>query len=140
MTDTFAHEKHYPKTNATDFFNAATINGAKALGRTDIGVLAAGAKADIIVVDLDDLAVGPVEDPIRTLIVSCVGNNVKHTIINGVVRMKDRKIPGLDEEALKREAQRVFDRFLTFYEKYEANGRTQQELCPPSMPIYKKKK
>ena len=140
MTDMFAHEKHYPKTNATDFFNAATINGAKALGRTDIGRLAAGAKADIIVVDLDDLAVGPVEDPIRTLIVSCVGNNVKHTIINGVVRMKDRKIPGLDEEALKRDAQRVFDRFLTFYEKYEANGRTQQELCPPSMPIYKKKK
>jgi cytosine/adenosine deaminase-related metal-dependent hydrolase len=140
MTDTFAHEKHYPKTNATDFFNAATVNAAKALGRSDIGVLRAGAKADIIVIDLDDLAVGPVEDPIRTLIVSCVGNNVKHTIINGVVRMKDRKLRGVDEEVLKRDAQRVFDRFLTFYGKYDAHRRPLEELCPPSMPIYKKEK
>mgnify|MGYP000904960529 CR=1 FL=1 len=84
MADTFAHERHYPMTDAADFFNAATLNGAKALGRTDIGVLQAGAKADIIVVDLDDLAVGPVEDPVRTLVVSCVGNNVTHAVINGV--------------------------------------------------------
>ena len=138
MTDAFAHERHYPKTGAADFFNAATLNGAKALGRADIGVLCPGAKADIIVIDLDDLAVGPVEDPIRTLIVSCVGNNVRHTVINGVVRMKDRKIPGLDEEALKRDAQRVFARFLTFYGKYEAEGRALEEFCPPSMPVYKK--
>ena len=60
-------------------------------------------------------------------------------IINGVVRMKDRKIPGLDEEALKRDAQRVYDRFLTLYGKYEAHGRTLEELCPPSMPVYKRK-
>ena len=139
MADTFAHERHYPMTDAADFFNAATLNGAKALGRTDIGVLQAGAKADIIVVDLDDLAVGPVEDPVRTLVVSCVGNNVTHAVINGVVRMKDRKIPGLDEEALKRDAQRVYDRFLTLYGKYEAHGRTLEELCPPSMPVYKRK-
>ena len=140
MADTFAHESHYPMTTATDYFNAATVNAAKALGRDDIGVLRAGAKADIIVIDLDDLAVGPVEDPIRTLIVSCVGNNVKHTIINGVVRMKDRKLPGVDEETLKRDAQRVFDHFLTFYGKYDAHRRTLEELCPPSMPIYKKEK
>lgn len=138
MTDMFAHEKHYPKTSAADYFNAATLNGARALGRGDIGVLCAGAKADIIVVDLDDLAVGPVEDPIRTLIVSCVGNNVKHAVIDGVVRMKDRKILGVDEEELKRDAQRVFDRFRTFYGSYEAKGRGLEEFCPPSMPVYKR--
>ena len=138
MTDLFSHEKPYPKTTAADFFNAATINGARALGREDIGILAKGAKADIIVIDLDDLAVGPYEDPIRTLLVSCVGNNVKHTIINGVTRMKDRKIIGLDEEALKKDAQRVYEKFLTLFGKYDANKRSLDELCPPSMPIYKK--
>ncbi|NCB41990.1 MAG: hypothetical protein EOM59_05170 [Clostridia bacterium] len=138
MTDLFAHEGPYPKTTAADFFNAATINGAKALNRKDIGVLAKGAKADIIVIDLDDLAVGPYEDPIRTLIVSCVGNNVKHTIIDGITRMKDRKLVGIDESALKLDAQRVFERFLRLYGKFDANHRSLSELCPPSMPIYKK--
>jgi 5-methylthioadenosine/S-adenosylhomocysteine deaminase len=138
MTDMFGHERHYKKTNATDFFNGATLNGARALDRQDIGVLAEGAKADIIVIDLDDLAVGPYEDPIRTMIISCVGNNVKHTIINGVTRMKDRKLIGIDEKKLKLDAQRVFERFLTLYGRYDANKRPLSELCPPSMPILKK--
>lgn len=138
MIDTFSHEKTYPKTTAADFFNGATINGAKALGRNDIGVLAKGAKADIIVIDLDDLAVGPYEDPIRTLIVSCVGNNVKHTIIDGVTRMKDRKVIGLDEEKLKKDAQRVYEKFLSLFGKFDAKKRPLSEFCPPSMPIYKK--
>lgn len=138
MTNHFSHEPHYPKTNAADYFNAATVNAAKALGRTDIGVLCEGAKADIIVVDLDDLAVGPVEDPIRTLIVSCVGNNVKHVVIDGVTRLKDRKLVGVDEAALRLDAQRVYDRFLSLYGKYEASGRGLAKLCPPSMEVYRR--
>ena len=35
-----------------DVFDAATLGGARHLGRDDLGRLAAGAKADIIVVDL----------------------------------------------------------------------------------------
>lgn len=140
MIDMFSHEKTYPKTTAADFFNGATINGAKALRRKDIGMLQKGAKADIIVIDLDDLSVGPYEDPIRTLIVSCVGNNVKHTIIDGVTRMKDRKVIGLDEEKLKRDAQRVYEKFLSLFGKFDANNHSLNELCPPSMPIYKKEK
>ena len=138
MENRFDHEPHYPKTTAADYFNAATVNAAKALGRDDLGVLREGAKADIIVIDLDDLAVGPVEDPIRTLIVSCVGNNVKHTIIDGVVRMKDRELIGIDEPALRIEAQRVYDRFLSLYGQYEASRHGLDVLCPPSMPLYRK--
>src|SRR4030081_2636771 len=37
---------------ALDVFDAATLGGAKALGRDDLGRLAAGAKADIVLVDL----------------------------------------------------------------------------------------
>ncbi|PKM86314.1 MAG: hypothetical protein CVU85_08310 [Firmicutes bacterium HGW-Firmicutes-10] len=139
ITDAFQLEQDYPKTSAAEIFNAVTINGAKALGRTDIGNLSVGAKADIIVVDLDDLSVGPYEDPIRTLLVSCVGNNVKHTIIDGITRMKDRVVIGIDEPALKKEAQRVFEKYLSLFQEYDAQGRPLSYFCPPSMPIYKRK-
>ena len=139
ITDAFQLEQDYPKTSAAEIFNAVTINGAKALGRTDIGNLSVGAKADIIVVDLDDLSVGPYEDPIRTLLVSCVGNNVKHTIIDGITRMKDRVVIGIDEPALKKDAQRVFEKYLSLFREYDAQGRPLSYFCPPSMPIYKRK-
>ncbi len=139
MTDLLADEPAWPKTNAADFFNAATINGAKALGRDDLGKLAPGARADIIVVDLDDLRVGPYEDPLRTLIVSCVGNNVRHTIIGGKVRMKDWKLVDVDETALKLDAQRVFEKYLGLFEEYDVHHRPLSVFCPPSVPVLKKK-
>ena len=42
-------------------------------------VLTPGTKADIIAIDLNDITVGPYEDPIRTLIVRCTGGNAKPT-------------------------------------------------------------
>jgi len=35
-----------------DLFNAATIGGATALGRSDLGRLAPGAKADVVIIDM----------------------------------------------------------------------------------------
>jgi len=138
ITDLMADQPDWPKTTAADYFNAATINGAKALGRDDLGKLAPGARADIVVVDLDDLRVGPYEDPIRTLVVSCVGNNVRHTIIGGVTRMKDWKLVGVDEEKLRRDAQRVYEKYLSLFGEYDAHGRGIDQLCPPSFPILKR--
>ena len=139
MTDLLEGDPVYPKTNAADIFNAATLNGAKALGRDDLGRLAPGARADIIVIDLDDLRVGPYEDPLRTLVVSCVGNNVRHTIIGGEVRMKDWKLVGVDEKKLMREAQTVFEKYLGLFGEYDAQHRPLSVFCPPSAPLIKKK-
>src|SRR5205814_5182219 len=56
--------------SAADVFEAATLGGARALGRDDLGRLAPGARADILVIDLetrDSLRFGPVRDPINAL-------------------------------------------------------------------------
>ena len=42
--------------DTADVFNAATVGGARALGRDDIGKLAVGAKADLVLVDIRDPA------------------------------------------------------------------------------------
>ncbi len=68
---------------ARDVFNAATLGGARALGRSDIGRLAPGAKADIIIVDLHRLHCGVVDDPIKTLIYAADGGDVETVIVDG---------------------------------------------------------
>ena len=51
-----------------DVFNAATMGGARALRRDDIGRLSPGCRADIVLVDLNHPAMLPGREPLRNLI------------------------------------------------------------------------
>ncbi len=75
----------------------ATRGGAEVLGRDDIGMLAPGMMADIIGIRVDTLpyAGGAVHDPVAAL-VFCQPGNVDFSMINGVVRVQDGQIVGLD--------------------------------------------
>ena len=53
---------------ARDIFNAATVNGAKAFGRNDLGKLEKGAKADFVVFKLDNIEMAPVRDVVKNII------------------------------------------------------------------------
>lgn len=64
--------------DAADLFCAATLGGAKALGRDDLGRLAPGAMADMVVIDLADPQVGAVDDPIRTMHSELHGHECAH--------------------------------------------------------------
>jgi cytosine/adenosine deaminase-related metal-dependent hydrolase len=50
---------------AADIFAAATIGGARALGRDDLGRIA---KADFVMVDIIQTAMQPLYDPVRSLV------------------------------------------------------------------------
>lgn len=94
-----------------EFFEAATLGGAKALGRDDLGKLCKGAKADFIVIDLDDIGIGTIDDPLRTICMCANGNNIKYSIINGKVVLENGIISGIDYENIKKEAQKYYDKF-----------------------------
>ena len=53
---------------AADVFNAATLGGAKALGRDDIGRLAVGSKADINLINLMGYHTALVDDPVKSMV------------------------------------------------------------------------
>ena len=76
----------------------ATIEGARALGldRT-IGSLEAGKRADLIVVSMASARQTPLYDPISHLVYVTRGDDVRTTIVNGKVLMRDRKMLTLDE-------------------------------------------
>ncbi len=61
-------DKSHESASAASVFAASNLGGAKALRRDDIGRLSVGAKADIVILDFDNLQIGPIADPIRSLI------------------------------------------------------------------------
>ena len=121
--------------SAADLFRAATLAGARALGREDLGRLAPGARADITIIDLGALHTGPVDDPIRTLLYNTSGASVRTVIINGRTVMADRRIPGVDADDLRERAQRYFARYKAAYTERDYLRRPVEELFPASFPV-----
>jgi 5-methylthioadenosine/S-adenosylhomocysteine deaminase len=85
----------------------ATIDGARALGlEKEIGSLEAGKRADVIVVSLDQLHSSPQRDVVSSLVYSAVASDVRTTIIDGQVLMRNRELLTLNEASVLEEANR----------------------------------
>ncbi|MCL7943900.1 TRZ/ATZ family hydrolase [Marinobacter sp. ATCH36] len=83
--------------SAHDALAMATIQGAKALGRShELGSLEAGKLADIIAVDLGDPFLQPVYDPASHLVYSNHGRQVSHSWINGVPQVQEGTLTRID--------------------------------------------
>lgn len=68
---------------AVDIFNMATVGGADALGRPDLGRLAPGCRADIVLVRTDTLKANPIYDPFKFLVLAASGDDVDTVIVGG---------------------------------------------------------
>ena len=66
-----------------DVIEMATVNGAKALGRDDIGEIAVGKKADLCVVDLDKPHLTPTLDLANIVVNSMHASDVVMTLVGG---------------------------------------------------------
>jgi len=76
----------------------ATMGGARALGMaSQIGSLEPGKRADVIVVAMTAARQTPMYDPVSHLVYTTRGDDVRTTIVNGRVLMRDRKVLTLDE-------------------------------------------
>lgn len=81
-----------------------TKNGAEAL-RIGSGDIREGARADVLLIDLQLPEMMPLHNLDSNLIYSACGNCVDTTICDGVVLMQDRKVP--DEEEILKKASEV---------------------------------
>lgn len=128
-------DKNMSSHRAADFYRAATLGGAKALGRDDLGRLSPGTKADIIVVDLNSLRTGPIDDPIRTMLMNATGANIRTVVINGRIVMQDWTIPGVDMESMRIEGQKFFAKYKQAYSERDYLQRPTEILFPPSFRL-----
>ena len=85
----------------------ATIDGATALGlESEIGSLEAGKRADLILVDVNRLHSSPEADVVSSLVYSALPSDVKTTIIDGRIVMRDCELLTLDEASAIKDANR----------------------------------
>jgi cytosine/adenosine deaminase-related metal-dependent hydrolase len=123
---------------AREVFDAATLGGAKALQREDLGRLAPGAKADIVLVELDRLHIGPVaaDDPIKALVYCARGSDVDTVIVDGVTRVRRGEVLGVDVPALRAKADLFNNKVTAGVAQVAYQGRPLTEFYEPAFPAW----
>ena len=96
--------------SAKAVYNAATLGGAKALNRNDLGRLSKGYRADIVIINISNIRTGLVDDPIRSLVYYSNSKDIEKIIVNGKLILNNYKITGLDERQLFNDAQKLFNK------------------------------
>lgn len=120
-----------------EVFEAATLGGARSVGRDDLGRLAPGALADIIIIDLsggNTLRYGPVRDPVRSVVDCGVGDDVDTVIVDGKVCMQGGVIPGVDFRKIRVDTQAASEAIWATLPDWDPLGRTADEACPHCYP------
>jgi cytosine/adenosine deaminase-related metal-dependent hydrolase len=121
---------------AADVFTAATLGGARALGRDDLGRIAPGAKADLLIWDGASLFMTPLRDPVKNIVYSAQAEDLDTAIVDGEVRMRDRRVLGVDVAALTRDLQAAGERMWPRMADADWAARTADELSPQSFPAF----
>jgi len=85
------HERVFTDPIEEELVSMATLGGAKALQRPDLGRLEKGARADLIIVNLGRRHNGPMseDNPLRNLVRYSSGADVETVIVNGKVLIED---------------------------------------------------
>ena len=120
---------------AEHLFDAATIGGADALGRADLGRLEPGALADIVVFDLAGDRIGQVIDPIQTLLIGASGRDVRHVVVGGRMVVVNGVLPGFDAPAAGVRAQAQFDALKQHYPERTLGHPPVAEIFSSSYPL-----
>jgi cytosine/adenosine deaminase-related metal-dependent hydrolase len=119
---------------AGETFTAATLGGARALGREDLGRLAAGARADIVVVDARTMNMRPLRDPVKNLVYQGASRSVEAVFVDGRQLVANGTVIGVDEAALGERVQAAAQRTLSTIQHRDYGGRTHEEMSPLAFP------
>lgn len=87
---------------AEEVYTMATLGGAKTLGLSDeIGSLETGKRADLIIMQLDEIHSRPEENLYSQIVYSAKSTDVRTVVVDGKVLMKDRRMVTLDDESVR---------------------------------------
>jgi 5-methylthioadenosine/S-adenosylhomocysteine deaminase len=103
------HSTHDPTAvKAQDALDMATMGGARVIGMEQLlGSLEVGKRADVITVSTRSARQTPMYDPVSHLVYVTRGDDVRSTIVNGKVLMRDRQLKTLDRDQVIADAKRL---------------------------------
>jgi 5-methylthioadenosine/S-adenosylhomocysteine deaminase len=120
----------------SEIFHAATIGGANALGRNDIGRLAPGAKADIVLLDLNQPMMRPLRDPLRSVVFSAADRAVQSVFVDGRQVVAAGEVSTIDRRQNALEMQEVQEGYIRNTPYADFQKRSVDELAPMSLPLH----
>ena len=115
--------------------HAATVGGAKALKREDLGRLAVGAKADFVLVDLRHPDMVPARDPLRSLVFHAAERAVKDVYVAGRKVVADGAVTTLDHKGAGERLAEAQLRMIALTPQRDYRGRSADEIAPLSLPV-----
>ena len=118
-----------------DFLHAATVGGATALLRDDIGRLAPGKKADLVLVDLACPQMQPVRDPLRGFVYHAADRAVRDVFVDGIQVVADRRVLTLDQEDAAARLAAAQERMEAAAPQRDYLRRGAEEIAPLSLPV-----
>jgi 5-methylthioadenosine/S-adenosylhomocysteine deaminase len=118
-----------------DVFYAATLGGARALGRDDLGRLAPGAKADLLIIDLNQVQFGAVRDPIKSLVEAGSQKDVETIVVDGQTLVENGHTDRVDEAALLAQVQEAAEAYWATLPEWRAKGQTVDDVSPMSYTV-----
>jgi 5-methylthioadenosine/S-adenosylhomocysteine deaminase len=127
-------ERNTEATTAADAFDAATLGGARALGRDDLGRIAPGAKADLVLWKAASWRMTPLRDPIKNIVYNATDEDIDRVYVNGRLVVDGGRVLAADEAAILRALQAGGDRMWPRMAKHDWAGRDADQLSPPTYP------
>jgi 5-methylthioadenosine/S-adenosylhomocysteine deaminase len=114
--------------------HAATVAGANALMRDDLGKLAVGAKPDVVLVDLHYPDMMPARDPLRSLVFHAADRAVKDVYIAGRKIVADGKVTTLDHHDAGERLTELQEKMMKLTPGRDYRHRTTDEIAPLTLP------
>jgi 5-methylthioadenosine/S-adenosylhomocysteine deaminase len=118
-----------------DVFNAATLGGARALLRDDIGRLKVGAKADLLLVDIKHPSMMPLREPLRSLLYVAADRAVRDVYVGGLRVVADGRAVNIDYQAASEALEDAQLRSMREVPKLDWANRNADQLAPLALPI-----
>ena len=130
-------EGNYQAGQPRDVFNAATLAPGRFLAREDLGRLAPGAKADILLIDLDHLGSALYLDPIKALVEYGCGRDVHTVIVDDKTLIQNGKSLHYDEGDVYQQARRAVHMYWKNVPNWHWGGYDVDRIVPPAFPIHR---
>lgn len=127
-------ERNTQATRAADVFDAATLGGARALGRDDLGRIAPGAQADLVLWKGRSFGMTPLRDPVKNIVYNATAEDVDRVWVAGRLVVEGGRVLAADEAALLAALQAGGERMWPRMAAFDWAGRGADALSPPAYP------